>query len=950
MKKVFTLLLAFIFVGLMVACAPEEQKSEIEDNSPVSVTLNLEGEILLVGTHELTATVLPTNADQSVIYTLVGNYEDVKLEVDKLIVSDTVANGLEVIVKVASKINPLVNSQKKYTISNPTPPAIEISNEEQLRNISLRGNYILINDIELSSNWIPLGIPENEETGEKGEGFSGVLDGNGYKITNLNTAEGGYNKGFFNLITAEGVVKNIGFESGFDKTNGIKAQAWSAVVAGSNHGKISNVYTNVRMEVVGIPGASLVGSNYGVIEYSYTIGEVFTGGGTHGSGLVNSGSEGTIISSYVLNTTVSGAFGYNKQQDLNIQKSETWMKTKQNYLDEGWNEEIWYLVDGNYPLLRNSDFIEPTPEVFVLITNGEEFLDYTDEMQRLLQITYLISNANNEEVLFELLEPVDGVTINSNGLISLTADVLDNTKITVIVTSVEDNMVFDSITIVINNPDGESFIEINSIEDLVTLANSNNTTDLKKNYRLMNNIDLGAGWWNKPIGKNQNSTFEGIFDGNGYSLLNFAGGDAANDYGIFYHIGQYGIVRNLNVEIRTHRFYVGSSSAVLAHKNDGLIENVMIQGEIMSTNATVAGIIYNNTGIIRNVISLVTLLPNESSSVKGVTSGIAHINSGSIIHAYVDKDITSIEHITSIVNEELDKYIVTTDYIKNSLTSEVFNEEIWLLEAGNYPKLKPGSNMPEESTIYITSEEQLRDLVNDPTERKMGLTYILMNDIYLSEEVEGSEMYWTKSIGTDTLRFNGVFDGNGFTIFNVKNEYNTNANFGFFGYIGEQGIVQNLILDTNGVLHVGTNSAVFVQYNYGIIQNVMTFGEIENTTNTRYISGFVRYNHGLIKNAIASVIISHDSDANVRGAFAVSTSGTGTFENALYNHEVAGSSTMSGLSTGPVKFFPSGSNNSHLVDYSTTYYETAENFTDWDSGVWLIVEGQHITLQHNITK
>lgn len=952
MKKKILSILTLLLVTILVACGPtvDDHEDDNDDDKPVSVSLTIDSSTFEVGTHTLTAEVLPAEADQSVIFSLVGFYEDITLEDNKLTITSNVIDGSSVTIKVISAQNPLISDQKTFTISNPTPPPIEISTEEQLRNINLRNNYVLVNDIELTEIWIPLGIPENEDAGIPGEGFSGTFDGQGFKITNITTGPGGYNKGFFNLIETHGVVKNVGFESGMGPEDGIKAQAWSAVVAGSNHGLISNVYTNVRMEVAGVPGASLVGSNYGTIEYSYTIGPVITGSGAHGSGIANSGSEGNIISSFVLDTSVNAAIGYNKQQDPNIQKSENWMKSKQNYIDAGWDEDIWYLSDGHYPILRNSEFVEPEPEIFIYITNSEEFINYNNPEERQLQITYQLSNTDNLAVTFELLEPKLGVTLSEDGLITLSGDVLDNTEFTVRVTSVADDTKFDEKTFIVNNPDGSSYIEISSLDELIALANSNNPADMSKNYILTNDIDLGSAWWNKDIGRGFEDGFNGIFDGNGYSLFNWAGGDGQNAFGIFHHIGQFGIVRNLNIELRAQRMYVNAESAVLTHKNDGLIENIKLQGELMSLTSNLAGVAYFNNGTIKNVISLVKLLPNESSSNHSTIGGIVFENTGTILHAYVDGDVTGIEQLTKDPNPALDSYVVSTAFLQNELTYDIFDEDIWRLEAGMYPELISDTAVIPTDTIYITTEAELRALQQDQTLQSLSLTYILMNDIYLTEETEGSGMYWTTPIGSDTLRFNGVFDGNGFTIYNVKNAYNTNANFGFFGYIGENGIVQNLILDTNGTLHTGTNSAVFAQYNYGLIQNVMTFGEIENTVGSRYVSGFIRQNNGVIKNAIASVIISHDETDRVRGAFAVSTSGTGSFENAIYNAEVAGSSQMEGVSTGPLKFYPSGSNNDYIVDYDTNYFKDALNFEDWDSSIWLIVDGEHITLQPNITK
>ena len=56
---------------------------------------------------------------------------------------------------------------------------------DNIRN-DLDGKYILMNDIDLSSysNWDPIGEVD-VDTGT-GQGFTGVLDGNGYTISNLN--------------------------------------------------------------------------------------------------------------------------------------------------------------------------------------------------------------------------------------------------------------------------------------------------------------------------------------------------------------------------------------------------------------------------------------------------------------------------------------------------------------------------------------------------------------------------------------------------------------------------------------------------------------------------------------------------------------------------------------------------------------------------------------------
>ena len=83
-----------------------------------------------------------------------------------------------------------------------------LTTEEDLQAIgkqySLSGNYILSNDITLSDEWTPIGSPD--------EPFTGIFDGNGYIIYNLNVTKKTDYMGFFGA--AEGaVIKNIILEN-----------------------------------------------------------------------------------------------------------------------------------------------------------------------------------------------------------------------------------------------------------------------------------------------------------------------------------------------------------------------------------------------------------------------------------------------------------------------------------------------------------------------------------------------------------------------------------------------------------------------------------------------------------------------------------------------------------------------------------------------------------------
>jgi len=64
---------------------------------------------------------------------------------------------------------------------------------------------------------------------------------------------------------------------------------------------------------------------------------------------------------------------------------------------------------------------------------------------------------------------------------------------------------------------------------------------------------------------------------------------------------------------------------------------------------------------------------------------------------------------------------------------------------------------------------------------------------------------WTP-IGTNTNRFEGVFDGDGHTISNLR--ITSGGNRGLFGYIGLNGTVRNVALENVGINTSGNTVAV----------------------------------------------------------------------------------------------------------------------------------------------
>ncbi|MCL2844522.1 MAG: hypothetical protein FWE23_03600 [Chitinivibrionia bacterium] len=189
--------------------------------------------------------------------------------------------------------------------------------------------------------------------------------------------------------------------------------------------------------------------------------------------------------------------------------------------------------------------------------------------------------------------------------------------------------------------------------------------------------------------------------------------------------------------------------------------------------------------------------------------------------------------------------------------------------------------------ITITTEEQLRvmaSLVNSDTRNFEGQTIILDNNINLNGS---SANPWTP-IGNSSRPFNGIFDGNNNVISGVFIQV-WNSNRGFFGSIGQKGVVKNLGVDVNITMqNWGDNIGGLAGQNSGTIRNSHTSGTI--TTWSNNAGGLVGNNNGTIENSYSSV--------NVNGGQSVGGlvgQNFGTIRNSYAVGNVSGSWEIGGL-------------------------------------------------------
>ncbi len=125
---------------------------------------------------------------------------------------------------------------------------------------NLSGNYLLMNDITISGDWEPIG--SNQSSGFKKNGFTGVFDGNGHVIRNLNfNLTSSAKVGLFSIN--QGTIKNLGIED--SKISGNIASTGVLIYAGFisavNYGTIENCYNagNVSINIDGSDSSMYVG-------------------------------------------------------------------------------------------------------------------------------------------------------------------------------------------------------------------------------------------------------------------------------------------------------------------------------------------------------------------------------------------------------------------------------------------------------------------------------------------------------------------------------------------------------------------------------------------------------------------------------------------------------------------------------------------------------------------
>jgi len=211
--------------------------------------------------------------------------------------------------------------------------------------------------------------------------------------------------------------------------------------------------------------------------------------------------------------------------------------------------------------------------------------------------------------------------------------------------------------------------------------------------------------------------------------------------------------------------------------------------------------------------------------------------------------------------------------------------EIW---DGRYYVDSWYTNNPSATEFTITTAQQLlgfAKLVNDGNDFT-GKTIKLGEHIKVNSTTNWDNKNWI-AIGTNNNRFNGTFDGAGFTIQGVY-IYNTGDVQGLFGSLNDYGTIKNVRVTysyINGKNFVGG----LVGYNQGTISDSYFSGTASGST---YLGGLVGCNKGgIISGSYSTGTISGTGD-NVGGLVGYNI---GSIENSYSTNSVTGNSYVGGF-------------------------------------------------------
>lgn len=726
--------------------------------------------------------------------------------------------------------------QNNQQIPAPAPNPFAVSSIQDLDNIRnfMHGHYILTKNLDFNDNnsYDPISGWEAFKTsvttgtgfspiGVSGSQFNGLLDGNGYSISNLYINRPATDHiALIGYANGAGEVRNLGV-----KDVNISGRNYVAAIIGYSFGTVSVCYSIGIVEGVqhvgGLVGINdgLAATNPGLIQNSYSqayarasssragglsawnyygvIINCYATGGvsspSNSGGLVGTSSAGTTTNSY-WNSETSAQMVSAGGSGLTMAQ----MKSASSF--SGWNfTSIWAINPGSsYPYLQNNQQVPPPAPNPVEISSIQNL----DNIRNFMHGHYILTK----------------------------------------------NLDFN---------DDNSYDPIAGWEAFKT------------------SVTTGTGF--TPIGVSGNQ-FNGLLDGNGYSISNLYINRPSTDHiALVGYSDGAGEVRNIGVKNAniTGRNYV---AAVVGYCY-GTISSSYSTGNILANQNAGGlagindGLNVTNPGLIINSYSLANA--RATSSRAGGLSAWNYY--GNIINCYAAGSVSASSNAGGLVGNSsvgtttnsfwnYETAAVTTSdggamlstwemKLQSSFPGWDFNN-VWAIDQKqSYPYLQQNteSPLPGPRPIEIFTIQDLNNVRNN-----LLAHYILMNDLDFDDDNSYEQIgSWEdfkaamttgngfEPLGNGSSQFHGFFDGNGHVIKNLLINRSTN-DVGLFGVTSPAGRIARVGIvdaDVTGGRYVGAVAG----RNFGSILSSFSSGSV-TSTNTGDAGGIAGYNDGLSTN------------------------------------------------------------------------------------------------------
>lgn len=498
-----------------------------------------------------------------------------------------------------------------------------------------------------------------------------------------------------------------------------------------------------------------------------------------------------------------------------------------------------------------------------------------------------------------------------------------------------------------NTDENGNFI-IKTYEDLCQMAdlvNMDSEKYTKGNYILANDIDCSGKEWTAPIGttalyyiadpdEDGDWGFEGTFDGNGHIIKNLSvkgSSEKEASFGLFGTVS--GTVKNLGMENFTYKG-AGKDSRVGAVagqilKGGEIVDCYLVNGNINTMALPRSGVVggiagANYSGTIENCyVYNLTFFAGREGGIVGDNYGDSNNADGTDRPGTIKNCYTSTDSVCargtvtdSVANVSTERYasgeiayLLNSDVtdgtqawhqnIDNGLTPDsspvlVNNNKNTVYKVDlpdkTYSNLKNGLDFEEldkdeNGSFIIKTYDDLCTMaimVNSADEAYTKGSYILANDIDCSGETE-----WITPIGINSVPFEGVFDGQDYTISGLHSTTSTDITFGLFGAV-KGGTIKNINLkDVNfdivsDSISVATDLPDLIVgsvcgeiYSKALISNCTASGNI-SIQNACYVGGICGYAYDSV---IEKCISYCNVDTNARYVGGVCGDSRGTIRN-----------------------------------------------------------------------